>query len=185
VATARKVERKEQAMREAVLSLILAGCVAGGLCSPAAAQGIGIAGPAPLAVSLWSPDPLVRERQEVARQLAVLGWTRWQANAWALYGPDEFWAFGQPLNFAWDFPPVQQPIGYQRIDDGRGGYSSFPVYAAPAYAAPAYVGPLPRPLPEPPVQPAQPEVGARDRARQRANAPAARTAEAPRRVYSW
>jgi hypothetical protein len=132
----------------------------------------------------FSRHAQVRERQAVTRQLAVLDWTRWQANAWSLYGPDELWLFGPPLTFAWDFPPVEQPIGYQRIYDGRGGYSSGPVYAD--QLAPAPPPPHPRPV-VPLTQPnaAEPVLGSREMRRSRVNEPAPQTAKAPRRLFSW
>ncbi len=129
----------------------------------------------------FSRHAQLREHQAVTRQLGVLDWTRWHANGWSMPGPDAFELFGGPLTFAWDFPPVEQPIGYKRIYDGRGGYSSGPVYAD-------QLAPLP-PRPAPIIQKpeAEPEVvlGERGPQRPRADAPPPRTADAPRRLFSW
>ena len=131
----------------------------------------------------FSRDPNLRAQQTVARQLAVNNWTRGFNNAWALYVPDDYWLLGPPpLTWAWDFPPVEQPIGQQRIYDGRGGYSSFPVYANQLVPAPARLAPPPADVGAPAV-----EVARRTRETRHppAGAPAARTAEAPRRLFSW
>jgi hypothetical protein len=180
-------------------TFVAAGVLAVLVSSPAAAQAIFPEGPLPrfgvppavyplpLRAPPFSRDAQIRERQVVTRQLAVLDWTRWQADAWALYGPEEQWAFGMPLTFAWDFPPVEQPIGYQRVYDGRGGYSSGPVYAD-------QVAPPPQPVPVPLLPEA--EVGERTRGdapsslvssasrRPQAKSSAASADPAPRRL-SW
>ncbi|MCI0682704.1 MAG: hypothetical protein L0Y71_11420 [Gemmataceae bacterium] len=135
----------------------------------------------------FSRDARLREQQVVARQLAVLDWTQWQSNAWSLYGPEELWLFGPPLTFAWDFPPVEQPIGQRRIYDGRGGYSSGPVYADQLAPPPRPAPIIPQPAPVvPQPEAAEAVVGARP-PRPRADAPAARAppADAPRRLFSW
>ena len=131
----------------------------------------------------FSRDARLRDQQAVARQRAVLDWTRWQSNAWSMYGPDELWLFGPPLTFAWEFPPVEQPIGYQRIYDGRGGYSSGPVYAD--QVSPLRPGLALPPIIRAPVPEAEPEVASRRPSASPAGAAAARTAEAPRRLFSW
>jgi hypothetical protein len=142
----------------------------------------------PLQPLPWSHDPRTRERQVVARQLAVLDWTRWQADAWPLVGPEELWLFGPPASFAWRFPPVEQPVGYQRVYDGRGGYSSGPVYAY-ELAAPAWPVPVPA-VPAPPVLGRSPGhyralPGSSAPPTQNVNGAAARVGAAPRQLFSW
>ena len=81
-------------------------------------------------VTVWSPDAEVRERQAIARQLSVIDYARWHSYSLA---PDPW--LGPPVYdpaFIWGFPHIDvvaQPVGHRRIYDGRGGYSSFPVYA--------------------------------------------------------
>jgi hypothetical protein len=145
----------------------------------------------------FSRDPHLREQQTVARQLAVNHWTRGFGNAWALYVPDEYWLLGPPpLTWAWDFPPVEQPIGQRRIYDGRGGYSSVPIYADQIAPLPPQVVPVQPPAIEPPPA-AEAVLGARDSQRPQLKAPVARVADVrraaaqpprapePRRLFSW
>lgn len=109
------------------------------------------------ALTVWSPDAAVRERQAIARQLQVLDYARWTslrpaAGLWpegAFYDPTFIW--GYPFLDA-----VAQPIGHGRVYDGRGGYSYGPIYAAPAPPAPAPLPPPEVPLP-PQVAPPQEE----------------------------
>jgi hypothetical protein len=205
-------EHREAAMRHA-LSLMLGGVVFAAGASTAGAQEVvlrpypsaGFTPPVPLYAPPFSRDPQIRSRQAVSRQLAVLDWTRWQSNAWHLYGPEELWYFG-PLTFAWDFPPVEQPIGFRRAYDGRGGYSSVPIYAdevtpgpappsvvAPPNVAPPNVAPPSPAAPMPAAPSPAPEavLAARRRLPARAAKPAPgaaevpRAVEAPRRLFSW
>lgn len=136
-------------------------------------------GPAAVYAPPWRPlpfsrHPQVRQRQELARQLAVLEWTRWHADVRRHYGAEEVWLFGPPLTFAWEFPPVEQPIGQRRVYDGRGGYSSFPVYADEI---------APPPVPQRTLA-EEPAIGRRP-VREAAPSPPAADAVVARRLFSW
>lgn len=139
---------------------------------------------APLGTPPFSRDAQTRERQAVSRQRAVLDWTRWQSNAWHLYGPEELWLFGPPLTFAWDLPPVEQPIGVRRTYDGRGGYSSGPIYADEVMPRPRLVPAAPSAMVAPGPA-AEPVLGARKSLPAADRVPPTRTAEAPCRLFSW
>jgi hypothetical protein len=151
----------------------------------------------PLAPGLmvWSPDAEVRERQAIARQLSVIDYVRWHSHS-LVPGP---W-LGPPVHdpaFIWGFPHIDvvaQPVGHRRIYDGRGGYSSFPVYAddlpqvpspplrtPPVGCAPfnGALEPPPNGLVEPPIDSARREPRPPDAARREPRPPSSP------RGYSW
>jgi hypothetical protein len=79
---------------------------------------------------VWSRDAEVRARQAIARQFQALDYVRWHAASPISAPWIDAW-YGDPA-FIWGLPyreAVEQPIGLRRIYDGRGGYSSVPVYA--------------------------------------------------------
>lgn len=82
------------------------------------------------ATIVWSRDAEIRARQAIGRQLQALDYVRWHSGSLLTEPWIDPWC-GDPA-FIWGLPyreAVEQPIGLRRIYDGRGGYSSVPVYA--------------------------------------------------------